>query len=612
MSICRISGSRYLGFAGLLAILAFSLGTPRALSQADDHAPATGAKNAAPFQLKTTSSLVVVRVVVRNAQGMPVENLTKEDFKLFDRGKEQSIEQFEVETAVAPSASSAAVRGQGTPVLPPAMPGRFIAFYFDDLNTSDSDMIQAREAADHYLTANLQPSDRVAIFTSEEMLSDFTSDPTQIHEALLRLHASVRNVNRTRNCPDLSDYQALQITEFPYNQQSDAWKMALNEAATCEGGVLVAPGGAPSPGSGATDSPTNSSLIVMVIRTSAQTIVSQIDGLTRADLQGLDKAVKYVSQRPGQRSAIMVSPGFISENEQFQVDRLIDHALRSQVVVSSLDPKGLAILMRDFSASQSNASTTNPSLFQAGIRVDSTRELVATGVLADVAYGTGGEFFHNSNDLKAGFGALAGSSVYYILAFTPTDIKLDGTFHALKVILTDKQQGVSIQARRGYFAPKNGNELAPESSEAAEMGPSDPAAQAQEQIREAVTSTTDVTQLPVGLETKLAEGQGETRGLSLSAHLDGSSLHFHKDGEHNLNTVTFIFAVFDQKGNLLNAQMRRAKVNILDAQVPSFSQNGVDMQLTFQLKPGTYRIREVVADSEDHHMTSLSRNVTIP
>jgi hypothetical protein len=81
----------------LLVVFAFLCGGRRACGQT----PATGAPNEAPFQLKATSNLVVVRVVVRDAQGKPVENLKKEDFKLFDRGKEQSIEQFEVETLTA-------------------------------------------------------------------------------------------------------------------------------------------------------------------------------------------------------------------------------------------------------------------------------------------------------------------------------------------------------------------------------------------------------------------------------------------------------------------------------------------------------------------------------
>ena len=44
---------------------------------------------------------------------------------------------------------------------------------------------------------------------------------------------------------------------------------------------------------------------------------------------------------------ILVSPGFLSQSEQYQLDRIIDRALRSEVVVSSLDPRGLAILMRE-------------------------------------------------------------------------------------------------------------------------------------------------------------------------------------------------------------------------------------------------------------------------
>jgi VWFA-related protein len=397
-----IPGTRYFSIATtLFAAFVFLFGSARSSGQTDIKTPASGAQNEVPFQLKATSNLVVVRVVVRDAQGKPVENLKKEDFKLFDRGKEQSLEQFEVVTRAAPVANFSTT-GPASAAPPPAMPGRFIAFYFDTLNTSDSDIIQARDAADHYLSANLQPQDRVAIFTADEMLSDFTSDSKQIHEALTNLRASVRNVSRTRNCPDLSDYQALQITQNQ-NQNSDAWQTALNEAATCEGGVLSAPTMPSGAGGGgsmqSSESPNNPSFLATVIRTLAQTIVSQIDGQARANLQELEHAVKYTSQMPGERSVILVSPGFLSQNEQYQVDRLIDHALRSQVVISSLDPQGLAILMSETDASRSNVPANNPPLMQAGRRSESERELVSTAVLADVAYGTGGEFFHNNNDL---------------------------------------------------------------------------------------------------------------------------------------------------------------------------------------------------------------------
>lgn len=611
----RIPGSRYFGIAtALLAVLVSLCGSPRAHGQTNDKTPATRAQNEAPLRLKATSNLVVVRVVVRDAQGKPVENLKKEDFKLFDRGKEQSITQFEEETSAPSSASSAAVLAQGEAASPPppALPGKFITFYFDDLNTSDADMIQARDATDHSLAANLQPQDRVAIFSSKEMLSDFTADPKQIHDALFKLHVSGRALTRIHECPQLSDSQALEITEHELDQTTDAWTMALDEAVNgCHMPMPKYLPGVAQAMPGAT---------VEAVRNLARTIVAQSEMQARTSLHGLEQLVNIVSRAPGQRSIILVSPGFLSQSEQYQLDRIIDRALRSEVVISSLDPKGLAILMREGDASQSYAPSA--ITIAATDNTNSAREAAATEVLAEIAHGTGGEFFHNNNDLKAGFGALAGSPAYYILAFAPRDIQPDGKFHALKVTLAEKEKGFSIQARRGYFAPRQGEappEIAaelPAEPKAAEpnkeVAPLDPEAQTQEQIREAILSKTDLRQLPVALQVKLPAGQGDTRELSLFAHLDATPLHFHKDGDHNLNTLTFVFAVFDEKESLVNAQQRRARLNVLDAQLPSILKSGVDVNATFQLKPGIYRIREVVTDSEDHHMTTFSREVQIP
>ncbi len=125
------------------------------------------------------------------------------------------------------------------------------------------------------------------------------------------------------------------------------------------------------------------------------------------------------------------------------------------MVISSLDPKGLAVLMREGDATQKNMPSATGGAIRAMHSTDSDREFVAATVLADVAQGTGGVFFNNSNDLKVGFGALSGFSVCYILAFAPKDIKPDGKFHTLKITLAKNQKGFTIQARRGYLALDN-------------------------------------------------------------------------------------------------------------------------------------------------------------
>jgi hypothetical protein len=262
--------------------------------------------------------------------------------------------------------------------------------------------------------------------------------------------------------------------------------------------------------------------------------------------------------------------------------------------------------MREMDVTQLHSSSGDS--LRAGHSLDSTSELVTTSVLADVAEGTGGEFFHNKNDLHAGFGALGGSPVSYILAFAPDDVKPDGKFHALKVTLAGNEKGVSIQARRGYFAPTNDK---PRALDAGEKAPAKTESPIEGQLREMTISKTDVAQLPVTLVAKPSEGDATTHALSVSTHLDTQSLHFQKEGNRNTNTVMFVFAVFDQNDNLLDAQLRRAKVTVADEQLPALFASGLDLSLTFQLKPGTYRLREVVTESEDHQMTAFSRSVTI-
>jgi hypothetical protein len=331
-----------------------------------------------------------------------------------------------------------------------------------------------------------------------------------------------------------------------------------------------------------------------------------------------------------------VSPGFLSENEQLQIDRTIDQALRAQVVINSLDPKGLAVLLRESDASRSSITLRDPHATQARDNLDEARALVTGDVLSAMAEGTGGEFFHDNNDLKAGFEALAGHSARYVLAFAPRDFKPDGRFHQLKVSLATKQSGYSIQARKGYFAqpheadlatafvpPKNSPEPAAKleqpraassiSTAAAKQSQAPTSEeQNQQQLQDALRSKTDSGGLPVGVDASPSEGDGATRLLAMTVHLDTRLLPLHKDGGHSLNSLTFAMAIFDDKDNVVQVKQRRANVDLTDDQLPDFLNDGVDVNTMFELKPGTYRLRVAVIESVEHRVGSLSRAIPIP
>ncbi len=400
----------------------------------------------APPSFRLESNLVIVRVVVRDAGGYPITGLKREDFRLFDQGKEQAISQFEEEPFPLPITGNTDASKLSSAPSSGAPHPRFIAFYFDDLNSSAADLMQACDAADRYLASSLQPNDRVALFSAEKVLSDFTSDAGKIHQALMQLRAGSLGPASQHLCPALSDYQALHLLDDD-DPQSDAWKAAWEESKACP---VAAFASTSTPGA---EGPDRS--FIVAVRVLAQTIVNQSQDRARRGLKQFEKVVDFTAPAPGDRSIVLVSPGFLSQNEQPSLNRIIDHALRAGVVINSLDPKGLAVLMREADASRNTASVADPRAMQVRSTLDRSGQLSSADALVELAQGTGGQYFHNDNDLRAGFEELAGDPPHYILAFSPKNVRLDGKFHTLKVSLAEKRKGYEIQARRGYFAVPN-------------------------------------------------------------------------------------------------------------------------------------------------------------
>jgi len=100
-----------------------------------------------------------------------------------------------------------------------------------------------------------------------------------------------------------------------------------------------------------------------------------------------------------------------------------------------------------------SAAAMKPGLatYEAATRQE--KVLPQEDVMAELANGTGGSFFHNSNDLKGGLASLtAAPECLYVLQISLGDLKPDGTYHRLQVKVD--REGEQLQARRGYFAPK--------------------------------------------------------------------------------------------------------------------------------------------------------------
>ncbi len=541
--------------------------------------------------IKTETIVVPVRVVVRDAQGHAVGNLQKQDFKLSQDGKQQHIVNFTAvsltppatatgETeSTSPSATPASAAQPSDSTIQPAQ--QFVALFFDDVHITMEDLQRARNAADRYVQTSLQHDDRVAIFTvSGQSQQDFTSDRAVLHKALLALlpHAvTAGDPDSAGDCPPMDFYEADAIAN-----QGMAQVLAIATQDTLQ----CAFNGQQGFRAEAQD---------MASRT-AEHLVFADDEETEASFRRIREVVRRISVLSGQRDVVLISPGFLYPGHDTELAEIIDNAIHSDVVVNTLDARGL--YTSDLSGDISQPAVGHPPGAQA--LLDSFRmadQHLANNVLVELADSTGGMAFVNNNDFDAGLRNLAAApETYYLLAYSPRNLKADGRYHHLKVTLTAKNN-YAIEARHGFYAPARGETVAQAD---------------RREIDDALFSQSVQHDLPIELQTRVEKRTDGGKKLDIFADLDIAQMHFHKANGVNQEGLTLVAAIFDRNGNYIDGTQKVLNFNLKDATLAQFSKTGASSELDLNVKPGVYFLRFVARDTNDSHMSAENVTVDVP
>jgi len=384
--------------------------------------PPAGTDAAGQPVFRTGINFVRVDVIATDKSGVPVTDLSLNDFEVFEDGKPQAVETFRLikVDAVAPEYTTRTIRTREDEETAAADENaRIFVFFLDDYNVRLNTAMAARKPVSEFIRNQLAPNDLVAVMYPLTPLDGVVL--TRNHEGVIRA------------------VERFEARKFRYEPRNDI-EMKYS------------------------DQPTE-----VVERIRRQVSLSALKGLSikLGALREGRKAIILLSEGytamlpPQMRDAVAGMPGFgnaargnplAGENNlqeerarnmaefdlQQELQLVFDAANRSNTAIYAVDPRGLSTGEFDIADNVGNRQSQ-----------ESLRSTISS--LQTLAENTDGRAIVNRNDLAKGMEQIVrDSSAYYLLGYNSSQAPQDGKFHPIRVRV--KRSGIQVRARKGYWA----------------------------------------------------------------------------------------------------------------------------------------------------------------
>ena len=515
----------------------------------------------------TTTNIVIVNVSVLDRNGRPVENLTKDDFLLFEDGKPQKLQAVDLQhlknDVLPPVERSLQQRPQqpqgynpaaeqktaSTKLLSKYQDRRLMVMLFDFSSMQPAEQIRAKQAAIKFLTTQMTSSDEVSvmIYGNElKTIQDFTSDRDLLIGAIqqFRIGDSSENASAAdtgADTQDLSGQFVADETEF---------------------------------------------------------------NIFNADLKlaALQDAARSLSQYPEKKALIYISSGIQKSgvDNQSQLRATVNTAVRANVAFYPIDARGLSALVPGGDATQQGAVGTN---LYSGAGQNTLRQnfFNQQETLSTLAIDTGGKALLDSNDLTDGIRQVQQDfTSYYVLSYVSSNQAQDGRYRRIQVKLAprDATLRAKLNYREGYYAPATFARRSEVDKEA--------------ELSQALMSDNPITDLPIAVEVDYFRLEKDKYFAPISVKVPGSALEFHKKGAKQATELDFIADVFDARNRSAATVRDTIPLKVDQSTAGQVIQKSIQYDTGVTLTPGTYKLRFVARENGEGKTGTFETSFTIP
>jgi VWFA-related protein len=536
--------------------------------------PVTSAKDEGKVTFSVRSELVVVPVVVTDGKNH-LRGLKKEDFSVFENGKEQTISSFEeVTTDSSPVQRLQSEQDQFKNVFT-GSPGarRVTLIVLDEVNTPFMDQAYARGQLVKYLSQHLQASDLVSLITMNwkgmRVIHDFSSDPAILIAALNKVSGSL---------PQLTDQER------------------AVQGATSNSPFINRPIARLSPATIDSDATALTDFVQEADRSAVNYRQAAAIEATLACFLQLAQAYQGV---PGRKSLVWLTGGFpftLTDQNSLPgsgLGALYERAMQlmnqANIAVYPVDAAGLV----NFGYSATAPLTARGRVTANINRVWLQGDVHAT--LADFAQMTGGRAFYDRNDLDTGISqASQDSSHYYVLGYYLDQKDRSPGWRKLKVKV--RRDGAHILARNGFFVtPATMNAEASKRYD----------------IREALFSPLDATALPVAVKWMEISHDGGKQRVAFLIGTPGKNIGI-DPANHNRVSVEVAAIVKKPDGTQVDGISRDLNADLKSDAIDNFTKTLLTHQDQFELKSGDYTVKFVMRDNLTGKLGSVVAPLKVP